>query len=1039
MKKTLRFFYLSVMMICTIVLNGQSGQVKIPRIELMPNEPAPYNLLNWKRIAQQYDSFVYNINQSGQYLPLVSIGASGINYPQQKTIIMHTYVGTKSPNGSEAINVLPSLVSASLNGIDKTNQYGQDWISYSQNFYNKANGENLYLNNAGAGSGSDWWYDVMPNVFFYQLFNLYPTIGNEAKIQFVSIADRFLASVKAMNGSDTPWAIPNMNYRAWNFKTMQGNANGVKEPEAAGGYTWILYNAYTQTGNKEYLKGAEWAIEFLNNYPSNPSYELQLPYGTMIAAKMNAELGTSYDLEKFVNWSFDKGALRNWGTIVGKWGAFDASGLVGEANDGGNDYAFQLNGVQQAAALLPMVRYDKRFARAIGKWILNLANATRLFYPGYLPNAWQDASVWSNQYDPNHVIGYEAMRQQLNGISPVSTGDALKGGWAGTNLSLYSTSSIGYLGAIVESTNVEKILKLDLLKTDFFHDKAYPTFLYYNPFTSTQSIQIDAGKTPVDLYDALSETFLAKNVTGITTISIPADQAILMVIAPANATVSYKRNQLLLNNIVIDYNQSKQAYTKSIRIKALAAKASIIQANDSTAIYLTIDNPLNTTLIYTWSASIGKITGSGNIPQWHAPAMEGKYTIKILVTDDKGHQDSARLDLTVVNKINLAPQIIALDKSYNYTITNGSLLLNTIATDPNGDSLTYSWTTTGGTFDNSTNKSVTWTAPSTEGIYTITSKVSDNGNLSSQVTTNILVKNFNTTIGKLIAYYPFNNSADDISGNQLHGEVSGTVFVPDKNGKAISACYFNGGAQHVTVNNDTKLNVADAITVSCWFNAARLPDRETFILSHGSWQNRWKISITPEKKLRWTINTLNSIVDLDSPEGFVTDSFYHISAAYDGNFITLYINGNLVAFKSLSGKIRMTSLPLLMGQMLPDVTDYNFKGVIDEVKLFDYALTPSTASSLYKQSTTPIGNIGRISSPLKVYPNPVEDELYFSTNSILNTPFRITIQDISGHILYDRISTHIPPAITVSQFPRGVYSILLQSAQQNYSSLFIKV
>jgi hypothetical protein len=38
-----------------------------------------------------------------------------------------------------------------------------------------------------------------------------------------------------------------------------------------------------------------------------------------------------------------------------------------------------MNGFQQAAALAPLPKYDKRYARAIAKWILNLANASRLF------------------------------------------------------------------------------------------------------------------------------------------------------------------------------------------------------------------------------------------------------------------------------------------------------------------------------------------------------------------------------------------------------------------------------------------------------------------------------------------------------------------------------------------------------------------------------------------------------------------------------------------------------------------------------------
>ncbi len=114
---------------------------------------------------------------------------------------------------------------------------------------------------------------------------------------------------------------------------------------------------------KHISAAAEWSMEYLVNLNSNPSYELQLPYGAYAAAKMNAELGTEYNIEKLLFWVFNRGPLRGWGTIVGTWNTFDVSGLVGEANDGGNDYAFQLNGVQQAGALVPLVRYDKRFAQ----------------------------------------------------------------------------------------------------------------------------------------------------------------------------------------------------------------------------------------------------------------------------------------------------------------------------------------------------------------------------------------------------------------------------------------------------------------------------------------------------------------------------------------------------------------------------------------------------------------------------------------------------------------------------------------------------
>ena len=133
--------------------------------------------------------------------------------------------------------------------------------------------------------------------------------------------------------------------------------------------------------------------------------------------------------------------------------------------------------------------------------MLNVANATRLMYPGFLPSHLQDADAWSDANDPAGVMGYEALREVWQGSSPFSTGDALKGGWAATNLSLYSTSSIGYMGSIIEKTNEEKILKLDLLKTDFFNDAAYPSYLLYNPYSTSRTVMIDAGQNLRDIYD----------------------------------------------------------------------------------------------------------------------------------------------------------------------------------------------------------------------------------------------------------------------------------------------------------------------------------------------------------------------------------------------------------------------------------------------------------------------------------------------------------------------------------------------------------
>jgi hypothetical protein len=1029
----------AVLLLTTLSVNAQPGQIAIPRIEQMPNQPAPYNMRNWRDVALGYDSFVYDITKTGQYLPFVRLTASGVNYPQNPGFGLHTYVGTNSPLGNEAINVLPSLVGATLSGIDKSNQFGKNWVLMSQDFFNKNNGELIYLNSPASGSGNDWWYDVMPNVYFYQLYDLYPNIGGDAAFQFTSVADRFLESVRDMGGSDAPWQKPFMNYRAWNFKTRMPNTTSVPEPEAAGAYAWLLYNAYMKTGNPAYLQGAEWCMEFLSAWTSNPSYELQLPYGTYTAARMNAELGTQYDIEKMVNWSFDRGALRGWGAIVGTWGSYNVSGLIGEANDGGNDYAFQMNGVQQAAMLAPMVRYDKRFARAVGKWVLNLANATRLFYRGFLPSSLQDAATWSNTYDPDRVIGYEALREKYQGNSPYATGDAVGGGWANTNLALYGTSSIGYLGAILEKTNVNAILKIDLLKTDFYKGAAYPTFLLYNPYSMLKTVALKTGNSPVDVYDALTESFLLQGVTGTIQLDIPADAALMVTLTPASGNITYDQNKMLVNGIAVDYRQSFQPFDYAPRIQALATSKKVVEFGDSTAVFSKIDDQDSNNFSYTWSADGGTFTGTGATVQWHAPQVVGNYTITLIVSDENNNRDTATVSVATIDEINLAPVLGSIQKNADYLLPGATLQLNLSASDPNGDPLTFVWTSAAGVF-NGNGSSIDWTAPTTEGIYTIQVLVSDGKGLSASASTSILVKQFSAAVGDIIAHYPFVGNTLDVSGNMLHGQSSGALPTSDFWGNANNAYSFDGINDNISVANQPILNFQNAITVSCWFKPRALPERESFLLSHGSWQNRWKISITPDNKIRWTLNSLAGVGDLDSDIILQIDSVYHLAVTYDGSLMALFVNGKLNSYKPLSGLIRSTSVAFLLGQILPGNTEFNFKGILDAVKIYDYALHPDAVQALYNSSVSAVMAVAENKPMLLLSPNPVIETLHMSVSGSSEKAAQVSIFNVDGILMTSqRFKPETVFKIDTKHWKSGAYIAVYQSETTRESIRFVKL
>ena len=122
---------------------------------------------------------------------------------------------------------------------------------------------------------------------------------------------------------------------------------------------------------------------------------------------------------------------------------------------------------------------------------------------------------------------------------------------AATDLGLYGSSHVGILGGIIKSTNVEGILQLDLLKTDYFHAKAYPTYLYYNPHTSTETVEIDVGSEARDIYDAASDQLIQKDVHGLAHFIVLADTARVIVLAPAGGEFRREGKRTLIDNVVV--------------------------------------------------------------------------------------------------------------------------------------------------------------------------------------------------------------------------------------------------------------------------------------------------------------------------------------------------------------------------------------------------------------------------------------------------------------------------------------------------------
>lgn len=534
----------------------QPGQKDIAAVEFMPNLPEPFALPDWRERARAYDRLVFNFQARGEFLPLVWLDESRINL-DQVTFGLPSYVGAPDQgpgrtNSQEGINCMAAVLSATLAGLDKSGQ-AHDYVAMCEAWFNRRNGLNLVLNRQQDNPGGSFWYELFPHIVFYALADRYPAKPRLSEIVRIT-ADRWrqvCADLKATNG------LPDFNHLSFNFRTRQPVDNGKwREPDAAAGVAWLQYAAWRKFGDSNYLAAAEGCLQFLEQQQRNPYYEVLLPFGAVTAARLNAELGRDYDVEKLLNWCFGISDTRGgWGVTVGNWGGYDCDGLVGSVDNRGG-YAFAMNTFAQAGALVPLARYEPRYARAIGKWMLNLANAARLFYPGALPAGHETSAFWKG--DPQHVIAYEGLRYEWLGKSPCATGDPVAMKWGPkTDLGLYGSSYAGMLGAIVRPTSDSRILQLDCLATDFFHDKAWPTFLCYNPYNERRGFDFQAGPVISDIYDAVSGEYVKRNAQGTTRLELPPDSAALFVVAPAGSQITREGHRALINGVVVNWNRGK--------------------------------------------------------------------------------------------------------------------------------------------------------------------------------------------------------------------------------------------------------------------------------------------------------------------------------------------------------------------------------------------------------------------------------------------------------------------------------------------------
>lgn len=231
------------------------------------------------------------------------------------------------------------------------------------------------------------------------------------------------------------------------------------------------------------------------------------------------------------------------------------------------------------------------------------------------------------------------------------------------------------------------------------------------------------------------------------------------------------------------------------------------------------------------------------------------------------------------------------------------------------------------------------------------------------------VKVESTITNGLIAYYPFNGNAKDMTGNGHDGTPQNAVLTTDRFGNTNAAYLFNGQTSSIIVKDKADIRLANTdFTINAWVKLDRYdPSHGSSLLIKrfsGS-QNGWGTSITGYASQYTSVKKVGSAFFNVSGGGdpfsvggklIELDKWCMITVVYNlkNQSISLYIDGQLDNVTlGIPSPNSTVNADLFIGSDNNLATgQYHVKGKIDDIGFYNRMLSDAEINRIYFNSKT---------------------------------------------------------------------------------------
>jgi len=446
---------------------------------------------------------------------------------------------------------------------------------------------------------------------------------------------------------------------------------------------------------------------------------------------------------------------------------------------------------------------------------------------------------------------------------------------------------------------------------------------------------------------------------------------------------------------------------------------------DSTASFTVAANG-TLPLSYQWSFDGTNLAGATqpNLTLTNVqPSQSGNYTV--IITNLYGSATSSPAFLTVVT---LPPTILTQPQSEtNLTGTTATFSVAANGTTP----LSYQWSLNATNLTGATNATLTLINVQTNeaGNYLVTvANAYGSTNSANAVLTVIPAPSCDPAPSGLVNWWQGQNNANDSVGTN-NGSLSGAVtYAAGEVGQA----FVLNGSDYVSIPDSPSIDaLTNAITIEAWIKVTQFSSQDWIsIVCKGdtSWQLR-RYGATSTLSF-WTDGLSNP--ELQGSRNINDGKWHHVAGVYNGTTKYLYVDGTLDVSEPATGTIAVNTQPLLLGNNA-GALQRNFNGLVDEVSLYNRALSASEIQAIYAT-----GSGGKCPLPILISSQPTNQTAtpgHTITLSVAATGMRPLLYQWNFYGTNLPAATNSSLVLTNVQLANsGIYSVTIANPYESLTS-----